>query len=328
MATSNALSVGEQWPQLPASVAALEAGEIGFGHLAHMAGLRADVQSTGHGLDFAEQPLLEQALEHSVSRFKYDCERARHQVDPASVLDEHVDAVAHRSFELVKTGNGFSVRGFLDPVGGASVLTALEPLATKQGRADTRLRPRRLGDAVVELAHHVMDRGTLPTKGGVRPHLQITAPVETVLGLPGNPGGHLQFAPVIPTATVQRYACDAIARRVLFDARSVIVDVGRARRGSSAAARQAVTARDPFCIWPGCDRPAALTQTHHVDHWGRDHGPSDTDNLVPVCLRHHWHLHEGGWELAQDEDGHWITIPPVPRLPFRGDGTRRGRDAA
>jgi hypothetical protein len=51
----------------------------------------------------------------------------------------------------------------------------------------------------------------------------------------------------------------------------------------------------------------------HV-HWVRG-GPTDLDNLVLLCHRHHWLVHEGGWQLIKMEEGGLRTIPPpTPRF--------------
>jgi hypothetical protein len=39
------------------------------------------------------------------------------------------------------------------------------------------------------------------------------------------------------------------------------------------------------------------------------------DNLVLLCIHHHWLVHEGGWRLALGDDGALITTPPRARAP-------------
>ncbi|MBV8194671.1 MAG: DUF222 domain-containing protein [Candidatus Dormibacteraeota bacterium] len=306
-ATSRALAVGEQLTALPASTAAMESGRIGYGHLTLLASTARQVRSV-HPESFDERPLLVAAKEHSVGRFKFDCDNARHAADAAGFLDEHVEAVEERRFELQACERGFVVNGFLDVVGGATLRAALDPLARRTGKDDLRPYRRRLADAVVELATHVLDAGTLPSHGGLRPHLQVTAALETVMSVRGAPAGHIQFAGAVPAKTVERLSCDAGIGRVLFDSKSQIIDVGRQRRVPSAALRRALIARDQGCTWPGCDRPAAWTNAHHVAHWTRDHGATDPGNLTLVCLRHHWYAARG-----------WLGADAVTR---RAMGTR------
>jgi Domain of unknown function (DUF222)/HNH endonuclease len=310
---ARSIATGEQADRLPASVAALEDGRIGFAHLALLAGTARAIRGTAAETGFDERPLLELALENSVSRFAQDCTHARHQADAAAVLAEQVDAVRYRRLELIHCeGGGLAIRGLLDPVGGATLRVALAPLTTPIGEGDDRSRERRYADALVELAHHALDHGFLTDTGGQRTHLQLTASVETVVGLQGAPGGDLEFAGVVPAATVQRLACDASIRRVLLGPDSAVIDVGRALRVPAGATRAALRVRDGGCVWPGCDRPSSWTNAHHVVHWSHG-GDTNLENMVLLCHRHHWSVHEGGWQLVSTEGRRVLAIPPSHR---------------
>jgi hypothetical protein len=305
---ARSVATGEAAAQLPASVAALEAGRIGFGHLALMAGTERAVERAGRSFD--ERPLLELALEHSVGRFAEDCTHARHAADAATVLAEHVNAVDCRRLELSKCEDGLvALHGLLDPVGGAALRVALGPLCARSGAGDERPRARRLADGLVELAMHALDHGFATEGATTRTHLQLTASVETVMGLSGAPGGDLEFAGVVPAATVQRLACDASIRRVLLGPNSAVIDVGRALRVPSGAGRAALRVRDQGCVWPGCERPSSWTNAHHILHWGHG-GDTDLENLVQLCYRHHWNVHEGGWQVVKSDEGRILAIPP------------------
>jgi hypothetical protein len=73
---------------------------------------------------------------------------------------------------------------------------------------------------------------------------------------------------------------------------SVVLDLGRTQRLPNRAQRRALMARDGGCRFPGC-RERRYVEAHHVVHWV-DGGPTDLDNLVLLCWRHHHALHEGG----------------------------------
>jgi hypothetical protein len=197
----------------------------------------------------------------------------------------------------------------LDTAGAATLRTALEPLARRNGKDDGRLRHKRLADALVEAANHVLDSDRLPQRANQRPHVQVTTTLETLRALPGAPAGGMEFAPPISAETVRRLACDCSIVRVLFGAESQVIDVGRAKRVVSAPLWRALCARDRGCVWPGCDRTASWTQAHHVIHWS-NHGPTDLSNLALLCFRHHWKVHEGGWQLVRSADGVVSAIAP------------------
>lgn len=309
VAAHAAVCVGDQMPLLPESTAAVIDGRIGYAHLALLASTARDVRESDAEAGFDETPLLTKALAHSVSRFRHDCAHARHAADAEGFLAEHVEAHALRRLELLPTENGVVLRGRLDAAGGAVLRSALEPLARRSGPDDVRDRKQRLADALEEVAHHVLDAGTLPSQGSVRPHLQITASVETLMGLAGAPAAEMQFSSPVPVETLRRFACEANATRIIFDSESQIIDVGRAVRVPSPPVRRALNARDQMCRWPGCERPVSWTSSHHVRHWARN-GDTGITNLLLLCYRHHYLAHDGGWSLTLGDDGRVLTVPP------------------
>jgi Domain of unknown function (DUF222)/HNH endonuclease len=247
-----------------------------------------------------------------VGRFRKDCAHARHEADMAGYLAEQVDLVQARFLELLPRGDGALIlKGLLDAEGGATLRSALEPLARRVDAGDCRERDRRLADALVELAGHALDGGQLPQRGGQRPHLQVTASLDTLQGRLGAPAADLEFSPApVAAATAQRLACDAGITRILLGPDSAVVDVGRAQRVPSGATRRALAARDEGCVWPGCERSASWTSAHHLQHWAHG-GPTNLDNLALVCYRHHWLVHEGGWQLVRGPEG-IVAVPPAP----------------
>ncbi len=52
------------------------------------------------------------------------------------------------------------------------------------------------------------------------------------------------------------------------------------------------TARRHACAVGECDRGFGHCEIHHLLGWDQHHGPTDLDNLIPVCGFHH-RAHEG-----------------------------------
>jgi len=311
-AAGDRLAVGEQLNHLPESGQAMVEGEIGFAHLALIARTSVAIaEAEGPAKPFDERRLLARARQFSVGRFRDFCHHARHASDPEGYARDEEERVQARSLTL-STGAGGMVwlRGLLDPEGGAALRTALEPLARPAGKEDRRRIDRRFGDALVEAAHHLLDGGRLPQRSSQRPHLQVTSTLETLLGHAGAPAGDLELSIPISAKAVERIACDCNVTRVLLGADSMVIDVGRSTRKISPAQRRALKVRDKGCRWPGCDRPASWTSAHHFVHWTRG-GPTNLANLVLLCHRHHWMVHEGGWQLVKTDDGALLTIPPT-----------------
>jgi hypothetical protein len=123
----------------------------------------------------------------------------------------------------------------------------------------------------------------------------------------------MEFSLPISSRMVQRLACDSSLTRVLLGADSAVIDVGRSMRVVPGATRRALNVRDKGCQWPGCERPASWSAAHHLIHWCHG-GNTDLDNLVLLCHRHHWMVHEGGWQIARDDSGRILTIPSATYL--------------
>jgi Domain of unknown function (DUF222)/HNH endonuclease len=94
------------------------------------------------------------------------------------------------------------------------------------------------------------------------------------------------------------------------------LDLGRTTRVIHPTQRAALVVRDGGCVFPGCDRPQAWCEAHHLVHW-LDGGPTDLPNLALLCRAHHRAVHEGGWRLGRDPDGQLTTTPPHRRPRHR-----------
>jgi hypothetical protein len=298
---------------LPASVAAVAEGEIGFQHLVHLA--RTKRQVGDKRLD--EDHLLAEARQVSVGRFWHLCQHARHAADAEGMERSQALAVEQRALRLNQQHDGMvTVSGILDLIGGAALKSALEPLARKSGKDDDRCRERRLADAIVELAQHAMDQAT-PRQ---RPHMNVTVTLGTLYRIPGSAAAEMEHGLPISGQSVNRIACDCSITRHIFDSGSVLIELGREKRVISPKMRKALEVRDKHCRWPGCTRPGTWCEGHHIIPWMHG-GPTDLSNVLLLCTRHHWQVHEGRWHLFVYGDGRLEVVrPPLdfaapPRAP-------------
>ena len=298
-AAADRVAVGRTMDRMPRSIEGVSEGEIGLAHVSVMARTAEALKDR-----FDERPLIEYAREHSPGKFHFFCQHARHAADADGYASDEADQARSRRLSLSTWIDGsMLLSGVLDAFGGGALRAALEPLAHKSGEHDHRQRGQRLADALVELA----------TGGPERASIQVTSSVETLLGLAGAAAADMEFSLPLSGKIVERLACDGNITRVLLDSESTVIDVGRAKRVVSGPARRALNARDGSCRWPGCDRPPSWTAAHHVVHWIHG-GSTDLDNLVLLCHRHHWMVHEGKWQLVRSDDGRMLAIPPTLRF--------------
>ena len=105
----------------------------------------------------------------------------------------------------------------------------------------------------------------------------------------------------LPADTIRRMCCDADIIPTVLDTNGVTVDVGRERRVATRHQRRALRAMHTSCAHPDCTVRFDNCQIHHVTPWEHG-GPSDLDNLLPLCSTHHHLVHEGRWTLTLNPD--------------------------
>ena len=98
----------------------------------------------------------------------------------------------------------------------------------------------------------------------------------------------------VSAGTIRRLACGAGIIPAVLDGDSLPLDLGRQRRLFTEVQRVALSTRYTECAAEGCDRPFAWCEAHHIRAWEAG-GPTDLDNAVPLCGRHHRMIDGAGW---------------------------------
>jgi hypothetical protein len=222
------------------------------------------------------------------------------------------------------------IRGQLDDVGVELLGKAIEGLTNttpgQDGTPDRRTPAVRRGHALKEVLTRYLNVGDTPTHGGERPHITLTVDFEDLRNRIG--AAYLELGGVITAGEVRLLACDADIIPMVMNGKSEVLDVGRARRLFTAPIRKAITQRDRGCCFPGCDRPPAFTDAHHVLSW-LDGGDSCYDNGCLLCRFHHTEVHKGFWKINWGADGIPEFIPPPwvdPEQKPRRNTTHRVTD--
>lgn len=97
---------------------------------------------------------------------------------------------------------------------------------------------------------------------------------------------------ILPIDVMRRTRCGSRYQSIVHDAAGVTLFMGREERYANRQLRRALAARDRGCAVPGCDRPPAHCDAHHVLFW--DHlGGTDIDNMALLCRHHHNAVHSG-----------------------------------
>jgi len=113
----------------------------------------------------------------------------------------------------------------------------------------------------------------------------------------------------LPLETIRRMACVAEVAPIIVGADGVKLNVGHTTRLATPAQRRALRAMYRTCAVPGCCVAWDQIVIHHVKYY-RNRGPTDIDNLLPLCVKHHHCAHEGGWQFTLAADRTLtITLP-------------------
>jgi hypothetical protein len=267
---------------------------------------------------------------------------ARNLADPDGASEAAMRAATEQTIKLADVGELTQAIAWLTHDGGAKLRVILDhyrgvryhggttpspdtrELDPVTGDPVTRTEAQRDADAFIDWIDATLDTGLGNEKVSERPHLDITASLEDLANGTGTAVLERTGTPV-PATTTDRIACDADVRLVLVDgqycdpqtgepvdaavaalriAGAGVLDYGRSKRIVPMRLRRALAHRDRGCIFPGCHRPPAHTEAHHILHWTHG-GETSPANCVLLCSRHHHFVHEGGWTITARPGTHW-----------------------
>ena len=131
----------------------------------------------------------------------------------------------------------------------------------------------------------------------------------------------------IPRSELERLACQAELFGILFDGRGLPLWHGRKTRTVTPQQWRVLIARDRGCVL--CGAAPSYCHAHHIVPWSPPaEGPTDIDNLVLVCNRHHHHIHQHDLTLTRHPDGGWSAHTPDRQHPTRPTRRPAGRGPA
>ncbi|EOM76799.1 HNH endonuclease [Rhodococcus rhodnii] len=259
--------------------------------------------------------------------------RARLDIDTDGPTTRERDDL--NTLTLSNTLNGRVVlHGDLDALSGEILSTALSKLSAPRpagdGTRDPRSAGQRRADGLIEICRRHLDAGDSGFEAAEKPHVtvlihhrdlkaqpqgrdeRVTVSVTALLdgiGLPWMPWGG-----TLTPETARAVACDAHVTPIVIDDHGVPLNMGRTTRLVTPAQRRALTVRDRGCAFPTCTAPASWCEAHHIEHWA-DGGPTDLDNTVLLCGKHHRHIHHSTWRIVPTPRGRPSFEPPGVTRP-------------
>ncbi len=183
--------------------------------------------------------------------------------------------------------------------------------------------PQRRGRAFLELIEHLPTTELPPTPNTASPTPRSWSPdggrrssIDANTLATGIGEATLDTGGSVSAGQARRLACNAGLLPVVLDGPSKILDLGMSQRLFDRYQRIALAVRDKGCVWPGCDRPPAWCEAHHINPWHLG-GPTDLSNGCLLCAWHHRLLDTGEWAIAMAPDGIPELIPPTRIDPKR-----------
>lgn len=193
-----------------------------------------------------------------------------------------------------------------------SCQTVLEALSRKAGVEDTRTAARRRADALTEVFDGAAAWMDLPQTGGQRAHVSYVVDAEWARGAAGATPPVGAWTGPQTRSHLDTLMCDARISRVLLDGLGQIVGLESLNDQITGGQRRALVARDRHCVAPGCTRPPAFCDVHHLTS-RVDGGPTEVGNLALLCRRHHVLWHKGLLKLHQLRLP-WLRKPNDPPI--------------
>lgn len=207
------------------------------------------------------------------------------------------------------------MHGEFDPESGLSFVGKLQQVVdrlfherTPSTCPDGEARARHLNAlGLIALVHQATD-GINHVSPHQRAEISVVIDYRTLIeGVHQDTVMHTGTDVNIPISTIRRMACEAKIIPVVLSSAGAVLDLGRASRLASRQQRQALEAMHPTCAIPQCQVPVGQCQPHHLTFWNSG-GPTDLNNLIPLCATHHRCVHEGGWKLSLNTETRQVVV--------------------
>ncbi len=160
--------------------------------------------------------------------------------------------------------------------------------------------PRTIAQIRADLAVDLLVTGTSADgdqpPAYARPIINLTVPVQTVMGLADHPG-MLSGGQVVPASLARTIAQTpgSTWHRILTDPVGSAVEISTTRYPPTRAIWEQVMATSRTCFRAGCDKPATECDVDHRIRWPE--GPTTASNLWAACRTDHRAKHSPGFSV-------------------------------
>ncbi|WP_166789775.1 HNH endonuclease signature motif containing protein [Cryobacterium fucosi] len=280
---------------LPATRAALEAGEISYRHAQVLIGQALTVPAAAKA--GFEAALLRTAGHLTVAKLKYKARLLRERLHPETILARHTISVADRKVGVDADADGMATLWLYDTA--EKVNAAYHRVSVTVGSLQGPTEPRTLAQLRADVLTDLLLDGVTPAGlgAGIRATVNVTVPVLTLMGQSEEPG-HLEgYGPIDPeTARKLAGGAAGFTRLLTHPETGVVLSVGRDHYKVPEPLKNWLRLRDETCRFPGCNQPADRCDHDHSLDWQFD-GLTAHDNLANLCGPCHALKSETGWTV-------------------------------
>lgn len=327
-----------------ATLDALEAGELGLTQVRSVLeltqGVPAEVADAVEGVALdAATDAMALGIAPTNADLRRRMRRVRERMHPEPLVDRHARAVAERRVCVDPAPDGMAWFGlYVEAERAVAIDARLTVLAAREASGDTRTTAQRATDLAADLLLGGVladdDRtrwGVAGATGAVRPCINVTVPMLTLLGLDDEPAELEGYGPIDGDTALRLTAHAPSMRRILVHPEiGTALSYGRDHYRAPADLDGFVRVRDGQCRFPGCARRAEYADLDHTVARGNGGETADT-NLAALCRHHHRLKHESGWRVVQEGGGvmRWTSpaghvLRTLPERPFMPVGAGEG----
>jgi hypothetical protein len=303
---------------LPRFAEAVTDGSVGVAHLRVLAAAVTDDR-----VDFARRDdsvLTDAAVKLDVHRFRQLVRHWQALCDDALGNPSGDDDLeGRRRFRLVQMRDGmWHVEGLLESAVGGALSASMSAASSPPAPGDTRTARQRAHDTFADLVA-AFQRGD---GSGVAASVSVI--VDATTGQGSTTAGW-----VMPAWRRDWYLCECEVRMIAVSDTGEPIGVGANVKMVPVHVRAAVVARDRWCRFPGCDRPARWCDVHHLVPRAAG-GTNAIRNLALLCRRHHRMVHRLSLRLRFEDDGvtFVVTFPVGTERVDHAPPKLRGSPAA
>ena len=237
------------------------------------------------------------------------------QLHPVQGEQSYQDAFDGRGAQLSTTfQDTFELKAWGPAEDGEKLKAALEAFTVPYGQDPHQGRHERTYDALMAATGFAHAHQECAQRPGPTAFINITVPLSTFIGIPGDEPARTQDGQAMATSVVRAMAGDAALRRLIYDPDTGQTQISTARRCATGRQRAQAFYGHTTCAWEeGCDRPVSWCEADHIHAFSHG-GPTTADNLQPLCREHNQTKHH---RSLQRDQRYWAQHTGPTRPPGR-----------